>query len=66
MSTPSHVMWLTDCPANDVNFKGYLKTASADTIRKALEILNYRQEKKTAIKRLTQRLKQLEKEAATA
>lgn len=59
--TPPSLMWLTNCPAHDCYFKTYLKTASADTIRKALDIVRTMQEKKSVIRRLESRLRRLER-----
>ncbi|MBI5634885.1 MAG: hypothetical protein HZA15_15565 [Nitrospirae bacterium] len=56
------LIWLTNCPPSDHNFKSELKKADVATIRKAIEVWNKKAERKTAIKLLTARLRKLEKE----
>lgn len=54
--------WLTNCPATDSNFKSNLKRATAEEIRKALEIVGGRPNSKTKEKALRRELAR--KEAA--
>lgn len=60
MSTTLHD-WLTKCPAHDCNFKFELKRAGAADLRKAIEVVRGKHEKKTVLKALEARLQRLEK-----
>lgn len=60
MSASRH-KWLTECPASDINFKGEVKAASAAELRRAIEAIKGKAEKRTALKALETRLRRIEK-----
>lgn len=53
--------WLTNIPADDINFQGALETASPETIREAIQQMEGKKGNKTRLRALRARLRLLGK-----